>query len=817
MAINVGVGNYPEYNINSSLHCISTSEKSVVNNRIEDIQKYRLTGRNDVLKVNPQSIFFHGFELGARYCQILTVINVSQECQRVHIFAPICKEFNIKHENKHKLYPGMSRKILIEFKPKENNFLQDSIRISCKDISDLNVPIYAYLYLDLASTFPTLITFKPTVVGLSDVKNVPLQNNTPVSFDFQIVFIEKNAFFNASPLEGVLPGNSCINITLKYSPLEFCTSVSKLQILISQFNSKPHSCTLIGSCQPGLAAKLKEKEQEVIPKIGLDPEIVSPLGRLRVKKLVSKSISKQNCKTNEIEVDGIRFPKNLHSIAAVNYVLMQKPNPQKEEATISLELDCSDSKPPSKQMKEVLFEDIVNKNVKEEQRNHISWHVHLGEEIVSETYKDKVINDRTQGFVKSEDMQKQVKKYNTVKLFKKTCRPANSELELEPSFFLYKNDDWEKRHIFLQKFIQVARKVIIHNRLLKILKSLSSHLPQWKQGKFELQQTKTYQEDVASKTMEKFFECHFIKPCIKSFIKGYGDIVEPEPYLLGLIDIKPTEVLLTSKPELFNLEVPQQYKLLSYTEVPYDRHVTKHISKRLPRKFKTGLESIKPKTSTSEEKNVSKPLLPPAFFQESIQYHPLHIFNPLPGIQKQPQPLAYSEIDNDYGLCPLNMSNQYNHLMHNEKNMIPEMMCWKKFASQGLIVMQKGSFENTSIPQLNGLFNNELLSLQIPPILKSLPDDDIMEECSEMEFFDYPTMDFVKSNFKTSFCLQKEVTTECISDSTSQPLLQSSSKLVSRESNNCDKNLFDRMQENLLNIQQSWNVSKAFEDTLRTS
>ena len=40
--------------------------------------------------------------------------------------------------------------------------------------------------------------------------------------------------------------------------------------------------------------RLKEKEYELNPIATLDPLVVSPLGRLRVKKLVSSFIAKQN-------------------------------------------------------------------------------------------------------------------------------------------------------------------------------------------------------------------------------------------------------------------------------------------------------------------------------------------------------------------------------------------------------------------------------------------------------------------------------------------------------------------------------------------
>jgi len=61
----------------------------------------------------------------------------------------------------------------------------------------------------------------------------------------------KLVFFSLS--SGIIPFNRDAVISVTFSPTEFCTATMTIQLIISQFNSKPIVCSFYGSSVPGLA------------------------------------------------------------------------------------------------------------------------------------------------------------------------------------------------------------------------------------------------------------------------------------------------------------------------------------------------------------------------------------------------------------------------------------------------------------------------------------------------------------------------------------------------------------------------------------
>jgi len=106
-------------------------------------------------------------------------------------------------------------------------------------------------------------------------------------------FVQLHPAFTVEPMSGIVPGNSKVEVKVTFTPMDFSTAHMKLQLLVSQFNMSPLVCSFTGTSEPGLAKRLKEKawteELPSLPPNGiLDPVLIDPLGRTRLKKLKTR-------------------------------------------------------------------------------------------------------------------------------------------------------------------------------------------------------------------------------------------------------------------------------------------------------------------------------------------------------------------------------------------------------------------------------------------------------------------------------------------------------------------------------------------------
>ncbi|CAB1327947.1 unnamed protein product, partial [Coregonus sp. 'balchen'] len=138
----------------------------------------------------------------------------------------------------HRLVPGLSYTVKVHFCPKEWRYFYDCIRGE----ENLQVPVHAYPIIDDLH-IPTHIT----------IPAVPLGQSCPIDFEFQVYIIQPHKAFSVQPLSGVIPANGKVEVTVTFRPFQYDTSQVTLQVVISQFNSKPYVCTLSGSSSPHLA------------------------------------------------------------------------------------------------------------------------------------------------------------------------------------------------------------------------------------------------------------------------------------------------------------------------------------------------------------------------------------------------------------------------------------------------------------------------------------------------------------------------------------------------------------------------------------
>ncbi|KAK3277220.1 hypothetical protein CYMTET_14761 [Cymbomonas tetramitiformis] len=124
--------------------------------------------------------------------------------------------------------------------------------------------------------FPTRIDFGKCGVNETKTRVVKLECKVPIQFEFEIipeVPLENSAELWIHPLEGVVPADGGVEITINFKPLRLVTYNFPLQIRLAQFNSKPIVCTVSGSGFPCLlrdtALKSTVKEAQGIDRCGV--------------------------------------------------------------------------------------------------------------------------------------------------------------------------------------------------------------------------------------------------------------------------------------------------------------------------------------------------------------------------------------------------------------------------------------------------------------------------------------------------------------------------------------------------------------------
>lgn len=687
----------------------SVLKNKKVPNHLVDSHIYSNQCDNELFNCRPKSIHFKGCNVGGSYIQKFRIINISSRCQRLHLIPPASSIFKIFYKKKNSLVPGMYLEVKVVFTPQENINYHEKIYLHSMSSLNLTIPIYAYLELDISS-FPKQIQFNSTQVGHCAIKKIPLRNDSPVEFSYQISLVQKvHNDFDIFPLNGLIPANSAVDIFVKFSPTQFCTSCVDIQITTSQFNFEPFHCAITGISEPGMASKLIWNQTDQ-----------SPFSNKSKKLHISSNILEQR------------------TVKLQSKVVMDDVN--------------VDSSKSTKQIKKTCFEHALSQNISDEQRNQIRWGVKLGEMTITQIEHKLILKQREKDKREYDMLLGNVVDNNVFirdKSLLVNCRiyrHAEEHLVSQPSFDIFLNNHWSKRHIILRRFIQVARRVLWILRAKKGLKGLSILLDHWRNGSFksakyfnDKSDSEQYLSDKVCFDMLGSNILAFSIPSNSSF---------DDDAQVDVLNVKETSLLLKQKTCFYNLNIPLQYNLLHFDEHPLSsatKYCTNSLSRKL-RKFDNVVEAVvlenlkqsslvKSKTSISVPKDFFKP----------PQYHSLHIFNPLIGIQSHFEVLSHTEIDDDYSLSPITLG-----VPRLEKDgVIPGTMSWKKFPSHALSSMNMHNLYNIYVPRWTDCFDNSSYSPQ-PLLLTSLPDDDesglanVSDDLSESTIL---TMDMICAEF----------------------------------------------------------------------
>ncbi|KAJ1175716.1 hypothetical protein NDU88_001003, partial [Pleurodeles waltl] len=262
----------------------------------------------------------------------------------------------------------------------------------------------------------------------------------------------------------IIPAKGVVEVTVQFTPSEYGTAHMQLQLLISQFNSKPFTCVFTGTSSPHLVVKKED--------LGKEPVRSSRIRSVSEKSVLNISRKKRHLqllqqtaspKVKEIEYQNLIFPANLSSPYAVATVLNQQPGKMKAKDLREGLIQSSEG-PRARQMKEAAFEQMVHQNAKKEEANQLKWQVNLGNDPMSISQKKEILEERTRSEelvkVKRGDpiLEREFQRTKTEARMKRTLRPLGQLPSFEPKFDAYVNRLWAKRQRALRRFQQAARK-----------------------------------------------------------------------------------------------------------------------------------------------------------------------------------------------------------------------------------------------------------------------------------------------------------------------------------------------------------------------
>ncbi|XP_075685102.1 cilia- and flagella-associated protein 221 isoform X1 [Rhinoderma darwinii] len=743
----------PSSSSSSSVFLDSSMHKPMIRpvpHHLLESKVYRQLGSNVSVAADPGILHFGGFEIGRRLHQVLKLVNISCEVSNVHIIPPQSPHFTVSYKKANKLVPGLALTVNVQFTADEWRYYYDCIRVHCKGDETLLVPLHAYPVLDLLH-FPSHVNLSDVALGQSAHHVLPLRCRCPVDFEFHIICSPPHKDFEISPTSGVLAACGPLEVTVTFTPSCYGTAQITLQLLITEFNAKPHLCVFTGTCSPNLTATKERPEKLQTSPQGGPQDCHDAWGGVSRKKRRLQTLQQNASCVPGLQDRGLPGRPSHPHVVSTPRKLSEKP--------VREGLTGSD-KVKSRQEKETRFQHVVQQNVAEEETNQLRWQVHLGCNPISAKQRRIISDDRQI----AEDEYKVMRgrpgiagREATLAGCRRVLRHADESPGMQPQFDLYLNDLWANRHRALRRFQRAARTVLIRGRgnvRLSSLKKLMHRL-------------RSEREESAGSSDEE------ISPLSPQQVLFYQSLPDPAehdgPLVQDFVSLPPRPAAAALKLLLsfYDLKVPQYFKLMAYQPLRSLGASTVYQPQHLAGPLRRGAEdellpevtlppdvpgsALRQALSVHSPRQREELLRPPETLLNPPDFHPMHVFNPTPGLLAFKGRLSYSEIDLEHHLCPLPRyptEGTMRRLLRRQE-IIGGVMSWKKFPTVSSWIPLP-AIDDCKTRRCDP-FSVDLLPVLAPPALRRLPaevqEHVVPREGNETESKMWLTPDMLRAEF----------------------------------------------------------------------